>query len=103
MQGVEALRVLRGQLQAVFVAVYGLMLRAMIAEYYGPRADTPELNAITGIAEMIAGKRGIDMEELCYISGRPYNEVARIALMLESDGFICTDLTGRCTINARKS
>ena len=77
--------------------------RAMIAEYYGPRADTPELNAITGIAEMIAGKRGIDMEELCYISGRPYNEVARIALMLESDGFICTDLTGRCTINARKS
>lgn len=76
---------------------------AMVAEYYTSRADTSELNAITGIASMIAGKRSIDMEELCYISGKPYNEVSRIAMRLESDGFICTDLTGRCTINARKS
>lgn len=52
---------------------------------------------------MIADRRGIDLEELCYISNKPYNEVARIAVRLESDGFICTDLAGRCTINARKS
>ena len=76
---------------------------SLVAEFYGIRADGPELDSICSLADMIAGKRGIDLEELCYLSGKPYNEVARIAVLLESDGFICTDLTGRCTINARKS
>ena len=76
---------------------------SLVAGFYGARADASELDAILGIAALIAGKRGIDLEGLCYLSGKPYNEVSRIAVMLESDGFICTDLTGRCTINARKS
>jgi len=76
---------------------------SMVSEFYASRTAPEELDAIRAFAGMIAGRRGIDLEELCYLSGKPYNEVARLAVMLESDGFICTDLTGRCTINARKS
>jgi DNA processing protein len=75
----------------------------MVSEYYGSRTDSSELGAICELAGIIAQRRGVDLEELCYLCGKPYNEVARIAVLLETDGFICTDLTGRCTINARKS
>ncbi len=75
----------------------------MVSEYYGSRTDSSELSAICELAGIIAQRRGVDLEELCYLCGKPYNEVARIAVLLETDGFICTDLTGRCTINARKS
>lgn len=73
-----------------------------VAAFYGRRADTLELNSITRMASLIAENRGIELEEICYRSGEPYNEVARIAMMLETDGFICIDLMQRCTINARK-
>jgi hypothetical protein len=70
---------------------------------YSGRLDTIGLNQMLRIAELIREERGIDLEELCIRSGQPYNEVARTATMLESDGFICLDLMGRCTINERKS
>ena len=73
-----------------------------VAEYYGSRLNTLDLNAIGQIAGLIAGTRGIDLEEICYQSGRPYNDVVRLAMMLESDGFIALDLQQRCTINERK-
>ena len=76
---------------------------SMVSEFYASRTGPADLDAIRTLAGLIADRRGIDLEELCYLSGKPYNEVARIAVLLESDGFICTDLTGRCTINARKS
>ena len=74
-----------------------------VAEYYGSLSDTAELNAICKIASLIASQRGVDLEELCNLAGMPYNEAARLAMMLEADGFICIDLMQRCTINARKS
>jgi len=69
---------------------------------YSGRTDTTGLNQICKIAEIIRSERGIDLEEICIRSGIPYNEVARTATTLESDGFICLDLMGRCTINERK-
>ena len=74
-----------------------------VAAFYGARHGTAGLDSITRIASLIAGNRGIGLEDLCFRSGEPYNEVARIAMMLEADGFICIDLMQRCTINARKS
>jgi len=73
-----------------------------VAAFYGARLDTLGLDSFTRIAALIAENRGIELEELCYRSGEPYNEVARIAMQLETDGFICIDLMQRCTINARK-
>lgn len=74
-----------------------------VEAYYRSRAQASDLEALTGLAKLIEGRRGVDLEELCYLSGRPYNEVVRLAMMLESDGFIALDLMGRCTINRRKS
>ena len=76
---------------------------ATVEAYYRSRADAAEMKRLTALAALIEGKRGIDLEELCYQSGRPYNEVVRLAMMLESDGFIAMDLMQRCTINERKS
>ena len=76
---------------------------ATVEAYYRSRAEAAELQEISAMATLIEGKRGIDLEELCYQSGRPYNEVVRLAMMLESDGFIAMDLMQRCTINERKS
>lgn len=70
--------------------------------FYAGGSDAAELGRICRIAEIIRSERGIDLEELCIRSGLPYNEVSRTATMLESDGFICLDLMGRCTINERK-
>lgn len=74
-----------------------------VEAYYSSRADALEVEEIMGLARLIAGKRGVDLEELCYLSGHPYNEVVRLAMLLEADGFIALDLMQRCTINERKS
>ena len=74
-----------------------------VEAYYRPRESAAEVESLTRMAALIEGKRGIDLEELCYQSGRPYNEVVRLAMLLESDGFIAMDLMQRCTINERKS
>ncbi|MBP5567371.1 MAG: DNA-processing protein DprA [Bacteroidales bacterium] len=74
-----------------------------VEAYYRSRTEASEVQDLILLAELIAGKRGIDLEELCYQSGRSYNEVVRLAMLLESDGFIAMDLMQRCTINERKS
>ena len=74
-----------------------------VEAYYRSRTEASEVQDLILLAGLIAGKRGIDLEELCYQSGRSYNEVVRLAMLLESDGFIAMDLMQRCTINERKS
>lgn len=73
----------------------------VVYDFYGSRPESDENGPLVRLAGLIAGQRGIDLEELCYRSGYPYNEAARLATRLEADGFICIDLTGRCTINPR--
>lgn len=73
----------------------------VVDDFYGSRPESDENGPLVRLAGLIAGQRGIDLEELCYRSGYPYNETARLATRLEADGFICIDLTGRCTINPR--
>ena len=74
-----------------------------VEAYYRSHAGAGEVEMLVRMAKIIAGKRGIDLEELCYQSGMPYNEVVRLAMLLETDGFISMDLMQRCTINDRKS
>ena len=103
----EAITGLSGLGEQLGLGRYSLKKKADFAgtvkAWYSPRANSAELQELSAMAALIEGKRGIDLEELCYQSGRPYNEVVRLAMMLESDGFIAMDLTGRCTINERKS
>ena len=78
-------------------------LMEMISGFYASRTNTLDLNALMQTAGLIKDCRGISIEELCYRTGRPYNETARLVSMLEADGFICMDLTQRCWVNAKKS
>ena len=53
------------------------------------------------VAGIIRRRRGITLDGICPEACLPYGKVARYAGMLESDGFICTDLLQRCTINVK--
>lgn len=63
------------------------------------RAEDVEL--ILDIVKHIRANRGICCEELSVAVGRPFSTVSAFLTILESDGLICTDLLGRCSINVR--
>ncbi|MBQ3712166.1 MAG: DNA-protecting protein DprA [Bacteroidales bacterium] len=69
-----------------------------IRDYY---KDLPESQKALMLktAEFIHRQRGITVDELCTVLELPYAEVSPVVLTLESDGLICTDLLGRCTVN----
>jgi len=50
-------------------------------------------------AEAIRKRRGVTVDELCTVLGKPYPEVAALTATLESDGIISIDLLQRCTIH----
>ena len=60
-----------------------------------------ELGDLLAVAGIIRRRRGITLDGICPEAGLPYGKVARYAGMLESDGFISTDLLQRCTINVK--
>jgi hypothetical protein len=53
------------------------------------------------MAGLIRQNRGIALEEVARRTGIPWPEVAAGAGILESDGFICMDLLGNCTIKPK--
>ncbi|MBO4670747.1 MAG: DNA-protecting protein DprA [Bacteroidales bacterium] len=60
------------------------------------------LERIVGTALLIRDNRGITPDEISATLGIPPGEVAAVVCLLESDGFICTDLLRRCTIDNKK-
>ena len=75
---------------------------ARVQDYY---KDLPEgrRTLFLKVAEAIHCQRGVTVEELCTTLALPYPEVSPVVLTLESDGLICTDLLGRCTVNLLSS
>ena len=74
-----------------------------VAAFYSGKAGESERNGLVSLASLIRRHRGADTEELCSLSGKTRGEVLRLAGILESDGFISTDLLGRCTINPKNT
>jgi len=73
-------------------------LEEKVREHYSAVPEG-ELESLCKVAELIRRFRGIDMDEICRMTGYPYNEVGRLCYTLEADGFICTDLLQRCSVN----
>lgn len=69
---------------------------------YGNRMTTDRISRMTAILLAIRKERGIQLEELCSRCGLDYSQVAMLAGILETDGFISIDLMQRCTIVSRK-
>jgi len=68
---------------------------------YAARLDPEEMSDLLAVAAVIRRRRGITVEDICPEVCLPYASVARIAGLLESDGFISIDLLQRCAINVK--
>ncbi|MBO6168594.1 MAG: DNA-protecting protein DprA [Bacteroidales bacterium] len=76
-------------------------LKEQIERCYGGTA--PESVAeLASIALLIQEQRGITPEEICRTLQMEYGKVSAAVCLLESDGFICTDLLRRCCIDNKK-
>lgn len=72
-----------------------------VQERYAPLLDPDELAGMMAVAGVIRRRRGVTPDEICPEACLPYARVIRLVGMLESDGFISTDLLQRCTINVK--
>ena len=66
-------------------------------------SDSGTLDHIVHIALLIRDRRGITPDELSVELGIPPGEVSAAVCLLESDGYICTDLLRRCCIDNKKA
>ena len=73
-----------------------------LAREYGSRMSQNRISGMSAILLEIRKERGIQLEELCARCRMDYSQVAMLAGILESDGFISIDLLQRCTIMSRK-
>lgn len=64
-------------------------------------ADDQTRERLVRIALLIRAQRGIDTEGLCTSLGMDWGSVSAALCLLESDGYIVTDLLGRCSINTK--
>ena len=67
-------------------------LEALLARKYG--AESP----LVQLALLVKSRPGIPLEEVAGATGWTWAEVLERAGLLETDGFLTTDLLGRCTI-----
>ncbi|MBR0028762.1 MAG: DNA-processing protein DprA, partial [Bacteroidales bacterium] len=67
-------------------------------------AESPEgvREGVIRIALHIRERRGITPDEICRDLGLPAGEVSAAVCLLESDGFVYTDLLRRCCIDNKK-
>ena len=65
-------------------------------------ADPLTAGRVAAIARIVRARTGITSEEICRELGMEIGDVSAALCLLESDGFIRTDLLGRCCIDDKK-
>ena len=61
-------------------------------------SDREDIESILRVAGAVKARRGISPDEICVDTGMRYRDVLRLTGLLESDGFITTDILQRCTV-----
>ena len=79
----------------------GPALEESLRACYGA-ADPETVERLVAVALLIRARRGIVPEEICRELNEDYGSVSAALCLLESDGFISTDLLQRCTITDKK-
>ena len=74
-----------------------------VCSLYESSMPADELSLIIKIVKYIRANRGVCREDIAAAVNRPFSVISAYLTMLESDGLICTDLLGRCSINVRIS
>ena len=72
-----------------------------VRDYFSSRLGQEDLADLMTVAGIIRRCRGVTAEGICPEACLPYGRVATLVGMLESEGFISTDLLQRCTINVK--
>lgn len=76
-------------------------LEDLLREEYSPRLAPEKMDQVLAVATCVRAHRGIPLEDLSERLALPFLEVSAIVSMLESDGYICTDLLRQCTLAVR--
>ena len=79
----------------------GAVLEESVRACYS-NADRETVERLVSVAQAIRAHRGIAPEEICRELDLDYGSVSAAVCLLESDGYITTDLLQRCTINNKK-
>ena len=70
---------------------------------FAGRLEDGAMQDMLRIADAVRRQRGISLDELCVSLGMDYAAVSALAGLLESEGFISTDLLQRCAIEVKIS
>ena len=76
---------------------------AALETTYASSIPMEKINQMSTILLYIKKYRGITIEEIAEKTQFEYSRTAELVRILETDGFICTDLLQRCTINFRNN
>lgn len=76
-------------------------LEDLLREEYSLRLAPGKMDQVLAVATCVRAHRGIAIEDLAERLDFPFLEVSAVVSMLESDGYICTDLLRRCTLAVR--
>lgn len=74
-------------------------MESAVRERFGEQGR--EAGLLLGICRTVRENGGIDYGGLCEALGASYSEIARCAGLLESEGFIRSDIFQRCSINVK--
>ena len=69
--------------------------------HFSGKVTEDTLGQLLKVFSLIRAHRGISYDELCSLGGFGYSELARLAGMLESAGFIVCDMLQRCTTSPK--
>lgn len=78
-------------------------LKERVREFYSGKMPAGRISLIVEVAKQIDTHRGITPDELSVRTGFQYTDIAALACLLESDGFISMDLLQRCAANVPKT
>ena len=72
-----------------------------IMSYYEKTLPQQTILLMGKIYDIIRLTRGISLEDIAHRTGLQYKQLTPIIQRMESDGFLSSDVLGRCTINAK--
>ena len=67
---------------------------------FADRSDTGQMQTLLNVLAVIRSERGIPVSRIAEKLSLDYPAASRAVCLLESEGFICTDVLQRCSINA---
>ena len=74
----------------------------ILTSTYRLSSSADRINQMADLLKIIRQRRGISIEELADYSGLGYARTVELTSILETDGFISTDLLQRCSISMKK-